>query len=47
MGPVDMKTIRIKLLDEYGNNIHLNNMDWSFAIEYEILYRKCSNNFTR
>ena len=47
MGPVDMKTIKVKLLDEYGNNIHLNNMDWSFAIEYEILYRKCSNNFTR
>ena len=47
MGPVDMKTIKIKLLDEFGNNIHLNNMDWSFAIEYEILYRKCSNNLTR
>ena len=47
MGPVDMKTIKIKLLDEYGNLIHLNNMDWSFAIEYEILYRKHSNNITR
>tara|TARA_Y100000588_G_C14009876_1_gene819484 strand:- start:23 stop:949 length:927 start_codon:yes stop_codon:yes gene_type:complete len=47
MGPVDIKTIHIKLLDEYGNIVYLNNMDWSFALEFEILYRKYQKNYTR
>ena len=47
MGPVDIKTIKIKLLDEYGNNVHLNNMDWSFSLEFDILYKKNINNYSR
>ena len=47
MGPVDIKTIKIKILDQYGNLVHLNNMDWSFALEFEILYRKYQKNYTR
>lgn len=32
-GPVNLKKLNIKLLDEYGNAINLNNMDWSFTLE--------------
>lgn len=46
-GPVDIKTIELKILDEYGNIIDLNNMDFSFSIEFEKVYRKCYKNFTR
>jgi len=46
-GPVDIKTIHLKLLDEYGNNVYLNNMDFSFSIEFEIVYRKSCRNYTR
>ena len=34
--PVRIRQLSIKLLDPYGNLINLNNMDFSFAIEFEI-----------
>jgi hypothetical protein len=37
-GPVDIERLEIKLLDEYGRVIQLNNMDWSMAITMECLY---------
>ena len=37
--PVNINKIEIKLLDKFGNFIDLNNMDWSFSIEFEILYQ--------
>ena len=38
--PVNINKIEIKLLDKFGNMvINLNNMDWSFSIEFEILYQ--------
>ena len=37
--PVNISKIEIKLLDKFGNIINLNNMDWSFSIEFEILYQ--------
>ena len=37
-GPVDIERLEIKLLDEYGRIINLNNMDWSFALTMECLY---------
>ena len=37
-GPVDIKKLHIKLLDEYGNVIDLNNMDWSFTLSLDLLY---------
>lgn len=37
-GPVDIERLEIKLLDEYGRIIELNNMDWSMAITMECLY---------
>lgn len=37
-GPVDIMNLSIKLLDEYGRIIDLNNMDWSFALSFEKLY---------
>ena len=46
-GPVDFERIHLKLLDEYGNIIYLNNMDFSFALEFEILYEKYTKNHYR
>jgi len=37
-GPVDIEKLEIKLVDEYGRIIDLNNMDWSFALTMECLY---------
>jgi len=37
-GPINLNRIEIKLLDKFGNIIDLNNMDWSFSLEFEILY---------
>ena len=37
-GPVNFDRIQIKLYDEYGNITHLNHMDYSVALEFEILY---------
>ena len=34
LSPVNISRINIKLLDEYGNIIDLNNMDFSFALEF-------------
>tara|TARA_B100000902_G_scaffold400020_1_gene474631 strand:- start:2258 stop:3745 length:1488 start_codon:yes stop_codon:yes gene_type:complete len=34
-GPVDIKKLTIKLYDEYGRIIDLNNTDWSFTLEFE------------
>ena len=39
-GPVDIARLYIKLLDKDGNIIDLNNMDFSFSLELEILYEK-------
>tara|TARA_B100000780_G_scaffold220286_1_gene159323 strand:+ start:705 stop:1649 length:945 start_codon:yes stop_codon:yes gene_type:complete len=33
--PVDIQKFTIKLYDEYGRIIDLNNMDWSFTLEFE------------
>ena len=46
-GPVNIEKIHLTLLDEYGNKIYLNNMDFSFSLEFEILYEKYQNNYTR
>ena len=37
-GPVDLKKIKISLLDQFGNVIDLNNMDFSFTLQLQILY---------
>ena len=37
-GPVDIKRLQVQILDEYGNVIDLNNMDWSFTLSLELLY---------
>ena len=37
-GPTNIKKLRIQLLDEYGRNLSLNNMDWSFVASWESLY---------
>jgi hypothetical protein len=41
-GPVNIKKIQVKLLDKFGEFIDLNNMDFSFTLELEILY-ECFN----
>jgi hypothetical protein len=37
-GPVDIKKLHIKVFDEYGRIVDFNNMDWSFTLEFDILY---------
>lgn len=37
-GPVDIRSLEIKLMDEYGRLIDLNGMDWSFTLVFETLY---------
>ena len=37
-GPVDIRSLEIKLIDEYGRIIDLNGMDWSFTLVFETLY---------
>jgi len=39
-GPVDLKKIHITIIDEFGRKINLNNMDFSFVLEVDKLYRK-------
>lgn len=37
-GPVTISRLQIKILDKFGSVIDLNNMDFSFTLELEILY---------
>ena len=37
-GPVTLKKMHIRILDKFGNVIDLNNMDFSFTLELELLY---------
>jgi hypothetical protein len=37
-GPINLNRIQIHVLDKFGNIIDLNNMDFSFTLELEILY---------
>jgi hypothetical protein len=37
-GPVNIYKLKIQLLDQYGNIVDLNNMDFSFSIETETGY---------
>ena len=38
-GPVDIDKMRVQLLDDKGNVVNLNGMDWSFSIITEHLYQ--------
>ena len=37
-GPVDIQKLTIKLQDEYGRIIDINNMDWSFTVTFKKIY---------
>jgi hypothetical protein len=37
-GPIDIKKIEVKLLDKYNDLIDLNMMDYSFIINFELIY---------
>ena len=37
-GPVDIQRLTIKLQDEFGRIIDINNMDWSFTVTFKKLY---------
>jgi hypothetical protein len=37
-GAVDIQKLQVSMYDEYGRFINLNNMDWSFTLEFEKLY---------
>ena len=38
-GPVDIQKLHIQLLDLYGRTVFLDNMDYSFALEFKCLYK--------
>ena len=38
-GPVDLDRFTIKLIDNNGNLVNLNNRDWSFTLRVEQLYQ--------
>jgi hypothetical protein len=38
MGPVNISRLEVKILDEFGRIVDLNNIDFSFTISLEILY---------
>ena len=40
LGPVNIDKLHITLIDEYGSIIDLNKNDYSFALEFDILYEK-------
>jgi len=42
-GPVHLKKFHVRLIDQYGNQINLNNMDFSFSLEIETLYNNIIN----
>jgi len=37
-GPVNINKLRIRLLDEFGRVVPMNNMDYSFLLKFECLY---------
>jgi len=37
-GAVDIQKLHVSMYDEYGRFINLNNMDWSFTLEFDKLY---------
>jgi hypothetical protein len=37
-GPVDIQKMQVQLLDEYGRNLDLNNMDYSFCLSFQTIY---------
>jgi hypothetical protein len=39
-GPVNIDKLHIQLIDEYGTEIDMNYNDFSFALEFDILYEK-------
>lgn len=39
-GPVNIRNLHVRLLDKFGEILDLNNMDFSFTLEFEILYEK-------
>jgi len=41
-GPVNLKKLQIRIMDKFGDIINLNNMDYSFTLELEILYERNS-----
>jgi len=37
-GPVDIQKIRIRLYDEYGNILQMNNSNYSFCLNLKLMY---------
>jgi hypothetical protein len=37
-GPVDIQKMQIQMLDEYGRILDLNNMDYSFVLQFQTIY---------
>ena len=44
IGPVNVRRIKIRLLDQMGRVIDLNNIDYSFTLKFEQVYDLNMNN---
>ncbi len=39
LGPVNISTFNVQILDEFGRILNINNMDYSFCLNFECLYK--------
>lgn len=39
LGPVNISTFNVQILDEFGRVLNINNMDYSFCLNFECLYK--------
>ena len=39
LGPVNISSFNVQILDEYGRVLNINNMDYSFCLNFECLYK--------
>jgi hypothetical protein len=37
-GPVDIQTLQVRLLDEFGRVVDMQNVDFSFCLTFKLLY---------
>ena len=37
-GPVDIQRLRIRLLDEYGRIMYMNDTNYSFCLQFKLMY---------
>ena len=44
-GPIDLSKIKVKILDQYGDVVDLNHMDFSFFYKFVLVIKLCNLNY--